>query len=112
MSFAALLAAADRAVITIAGGEAVTYASDTFSGAPSVIITGLFSSPDVHVTVEGASVQSDGPSVFIRLTDLGTLNPDSDANPTVTVSGATYSVRDVVKDGEGGALLKLTERDS
>jgi hypothetical protein len=45
--------------------------------------------------------------VFLLLADLPT-DPDDD-EPTVTVNGVDYSVRERKKDGMGGVFLMLRE---
>lgn len=101
MSFSALLAAADRAALQHLGGP-VRYAPS--AGAP-VDVSGIFDAAYVRVDAGQAGVVSSGPAVFLRLSDLPT-DPEED-EPTITVDGATFRVREPQKDGLGGVLLLL-----
>lgn len=101
MSFAAHLAAADRAALDILGGP-VRYAPRI--GAP-VDVTGVFDLAFVRVDAGTTGVSSSGPAVFLRLADLPS-DPGMD-KPQITVEGVIYNVAKVEKDGLGGVLLRL-----
>lgn len=103
MSFAELVAAADRAGQTLLGGETVTYQPAV--GSP-VDVTGFFDSQ--YVLAKGtaeAGVETLGPAVFVRLEDLPT-NPEDD-DPTLTIRGDNYRVIERRPDGIGGIVLAL-----
>jgi hypothetical protein len=85
------------------GGVAVMYQS---SGGHHVQIRGLFSAP--YSLAKGqaeAGVESVGPSVFLRLTDLP-MELDHD-EPVIGIEGANYRVVERSPDGAGGVLLHL-----
>jgi tetrahydromethanopterin S-methyltransferase subunit H len=107
VDFPSLLAAADSAALAVLGGT-VRYASATTGG--TVDVRGVFDNADANATVQGQEVISSGPRVFLRLVDLP-ADPEGEPKgyPQVTVGGVTYSARDVVKDGQGGVLLLLSE---
>lgn len=104
MRFADLLSKADR-VVQDRLGDAVRYAPRV--GEP-VDVQGVFDDVDVNAAVMGAAVMSSGPQVFLMLADLPT-DPEGEDDPTITVKGTDYKVRDVKKDGQGGVLLLLRE---
>lgn len=94
----------DRAVIASLGNDAVLYAPGV--GAP-VNIRGVFDEAYVRVETGQAGVESVGPAVFLRLSDLP-LDPEED-EPTLTIRGKVYHPRGRERDGEGGILLMLHE---
>jgi len=109
VAFPDLIAEANGAVLTLLGGP-VVYAAQY--GAP-VAVRGVFDATYVRSDPGqyGAAVESSGPAVFVRLTDLPS-DPASDLDPTVTVGGVQYRVREARKDGMGGVVLLLQERDA
>lgn len=109
MAFTSLLASADRAALTVLGGP-VFYAAQY--GA-AVEVRGIFDAAYVRADPGqyGAVVQSSGPAVFVLLADLPS-DPDTDLDPTVTVAGVAYRVREARKDGMGGVVLLLQEREA
>lgn len=103
MSFAALMAAVDRAAQAALGGEELLY--KTAAGA-TYEVTGLFS--EQYVLAKGtaeAGVEAVGPAVFFRLEDLPT-DPEVD-DPTLTIGGVNYRVVERQPDGIGGITLVL-----
>jgi hypothetical protein len=113
MSFAELVAAMDRAVIAAFGdkdgdGEpvSVTYTPEV---GPSVEVTGLFDAP--YALAKGGEspmfngVETVGPSVFLRLSDLPG-DPESD-EPTLTIRSVAYRVVERRRDDMGGIVLQL-----
>ena len=106
MAFPALLAAADRAALQILGGP-VAYSAQY--QAP-VVVTGIFDTAYAKVDLADVGIVSSGPAVFLMLADLPS-DPETDVDPTVTVQGVSYRVREPRKDGMGGVVLMLQERD-
>lgn len=103
MAYADLVAAADRAAQTNLGGVSVTYAPAV--GAP-VVVQGLFDERFVVVPADAnLGVEQIAPAVFLRVSDLP-ADPDVD-DPTLTIAGRTYSVRERQRDGMGGIRLLL-----
>lgn len=117
MSFADLVAAADRVAMSVFGdkdgnGEPlpVTYAPEigapvsvTPTGAP---LTGIFD--EQYVLAKGsaeAGVETLGPAVFFRIEDLP-VDPEDD-EPTITIRGLDYRVIERRPDGLGGIVLAL-----
>lgn len=104
MAFPALLAAADRAALQHLGGP-VRYAPTV--GDP-VDVVGVFDAGYVLAEAGPAGVSSSAPGVFLLLADLP-VDPELDPDPTVTVDGVAYQVREVKKDGLGGVVLLMHE---
>lgn len=103
MSYADLVARADRATETNLGGESMTYTPAV--GAP-VMVTGIFDAP--YVLAKGsaeAGVEALSPAVFFRLEDLP-VDPEDD-DPTITIRGVDYRVVERRPDGMGGIVLQL-----
>lgn len=101
MSFDSLLATADRAALQLLGC-AVTYAS---SAGEARAVRGVFDAAYVKVEAGQPGVSSCGPAVFLRLADLPS-DPSSD-EPTLTIAGVGYRVREAKPDGLGGVFLLL-----
>ena len=101
MAWPELLAAVDRAALQHLGG-AVRYTPN--AGAP-VDVEGVFDANYVRADAGQAGVVTSGPAVFLRLADLPS-DPETD-EPTITVGGTTYRVREPQKDGQGGVVLLL-----
>ncbi len=100
-TFPTLLAAADKAAQTSLGGT-VRYTPQVGAAAD---VKAVF---DAHFRRDDAlqrGVAAVGPAAFVRLADLP-ADPSSDV-PLVTVDGVDYRVREVWKDGLGGAVLHL-----
>lgn len=105
MSWPALLTAADRAVLTALGEpDGVTYAPSV--GLPVVVEDAIFELAHQEVDASQPGVTSSGPAVFFLLADLPS-DPETDAAATITAGGVTYRAAEVIKDGQGGVLLKL-----
>lgn len=108
MAFPDLVSTMDRAVRDNLG-VLVRYAP--LPGGPTFVdLVGIFDAAHHRPEVMGGLVTASVPAVFVILSDLGAFDPDTDPDPSVTVSGLTYRVREVRKDGQGGALLMLQER--
>lgn len=108
MAWPALLEGADRAAIRIFGdGNTVQYAPR--NGDP-VTVTGIFDAAYVRVDEGRAGIVSSGPALFCRLSDLPS-DPELDEDPTVTVDGVNYSIKEPQKDGQGGVLMLLRLRE-
>lgn len=105
MAFGDLLATADRAALGLLG-DLIRYAPQV--GDP-VDVRGVFDAQFQHpLGLGGARPPGEvvvGPAVFVHLADLP-VDPTTDT-PVVTVGGVGYRVREVHKDGQGGALLHL-----
>ncbi len=113
MAWPALLAAVDRAILQGDLGGTVRYTPS--AGAP-VDVRGIFDAAYVRVGAGGAGAVSQGPAAFVRLADLPT-DPEDDPDPIVTVEEPVgvftpYSVREVHRDGQGGAVLDLDRREA
>lgn len=103
MSFADLVANADRAAQSALGGEPVIYRPAVEA---VVTVTGIFDAQ--YVLAKGsanAGVETLGPAVFLRLEDLPT-NPEDD-EPTLEIRGVDYRVIERRPDGMGGIVLAL-----
>lgn len=105
MAFADLIAVTDRAVVKQAGDGPITYTPGV--GDP-VTVDGVFDSSFVLVGTDigEAGVASEGPGVFLLMTDLPS-DPEIDTAATVTVAGVTYLPHTVKKDGVGGVMLLM-----
>lgn len=101
MAFPDLVAATDRAAQEHLGGVSVTYAPEV--GDP-VVVQGLFDEQYRLADDEPGSEQT-VPAVMLRLSDLPVDPVDDD--PTLTVEGVDYSVRERQADGMGGIRLLL-----
>lgn len=105
MTFAELVAGADRAAQAALGGETVTYAPTVGATVP---VTGIFD--EQYVLSKGtaeAGVEVLGPAVFLRLEDLPADPRDEDEEPTLTIRGDVYRVVERRPDGMGGIVLAL-----
>lgn len=101
MAFSALIAAADRTALQHLG-DAVRY---TTSAGLVVDVRGIFDAAHVKADAGQAGVSTVGPAVFLSLSGLPS-DPSVD-EPTITVSGTVYGVREAQPDGHGGILLQL-----
>ncbi len=101
MAFADLLDVATRTVRDHLGGT-VRYQPEV---GDAVNVVGVFDAAYQHVNAGEAGVESASPAVFLRLADLP-ADPDDD-EPTITVGGVDYRVRECQKDGQGGVVLLL-----
>lgn len=102
MTFAELIANADRAIRGNLGG-AVLYRPAL--GSP-VELTGVFD--ELYVLAKGgpdAGVESSGPAVFLRLGDLP-IDPEED-DPILEIADRRYRVTERRPDGLGGIVLAL-----
>lgn len=109
--FPALLAQADRAVLSLGGP--VTY--ETSVGEVIEVAKAMFSVPYLMAEAGSAGVSSSAPVVDLRLSDLVTaegrvVDPEDDAvGARVVHDGTRYRVRSVQKDGMGWVRLLLHE---
>ena len=101
MSFDALLATADRAVLQTLGC-AVGYTS---SAGEARSVRGVFDAAYVKVDAGQPGVSTCGPAVFLSLTDLPSDAADDD--PAISIAGVAYRVREAKPDGLGGILFLL-----
>lgn len=117
MSFAEHIARLDRIAIDAFGDkdgngspEVITYTpedGDPVSETPGgETLTGIFSElyELAHSTAD-AGVDTLGPAVFFRLSDLP-VDPQDD-EPTITIRGDDYAVTRREPDGMGGIVLGL-----
>lgn len=102
MAFLDLVASVDAATLQHLGGEDVVYAPAV--GDP-VTISGLFDGGYQANQYGFAGAERYDPSVFFVVADLPT-DPDTD-EPTLTIRGLDYKVRERVRDGLGGIRLNL-----
>lgn len=103
MSFADLVAQTDRAAQEHLGGVTVSYAPAV---GDAVEVVGIFDANFVLVRQGGESgVEQVGPVVWLRLADLP-VHPDDD-DPTLTIGGQDYTVREREPDSMGGIRLLL-----
>jgi hypothetical protein len=101
MNWPGLVAQSDNTLVR-AFGIPTTY--DPATG-PAILVTGIFDAAYVRVEAGEAGVASAGPAVFYRLSDLP-VDPEND-DPTITITGVAYRVVEVMKDGQGGVLMRL-----
>ncbi len=101
MRFPDLVADVDRAVQGHLGGVTVTYQPKV--GAP-VEVVGMFDEAFVLIDRQ-AGVEQVTPSVVVRLEDLP-VHPDDD-EPTLTINGTPYKVRERQTDGSVGGSIRL-----
>lgn len=101
------MAWSDRAGLVLAAalrefGQAITY---TPSGGSPATLTAIFDS-DYQLVSLGGDVEIDavGPVLGVRLADFASPPAQGDA---ATVGSASYVVRSVHPDGQGGAKLLL-----
>jgi hypothetical protein len=88
MGFADLMAAADIPVRQVLGGVSnVTY---TPGVGVAVVVDGVFEAAHQHLDLGEPGVTTQGPAVFLTLTDLPS-DPEADTAATVTVAGVTYT---------------------
>lgn len=105
MVFPELVAQMDRAVLGMGG--TVRYTRDL---GEALDVTGIFDAAYLRVAAGEAGVESASPAVFILLADLG-FDPDEDEDPTITVAGIDYGVRERKRDGQGGIVFLLHRKE-
>ena len=106
MAWADLVASVDRAAMAHLGGVQVIYEPQHAQDGGPVSVTGIFD--EQYVLAKGgvdAGVESLGPAVFVRLSDLPT-DPEHD-EPTIRIGEARYRVTERKPDGMGGVVLVL-----
>lgn len=104
MSFDDLVADVDRAVFDALGGEVVTYAPSVGSSVP---VTGIFDANYVLANGDAhAGVETLGPAIFLRLTDLP-VDPRDDEGVRLTIRGTVYRATERRPDSMGGIVLAL-----
>lgn len=105
MGFADLIATADAAVLEHLGGVPVIYQPEV--GDP-VEVEGIF---DENYTLTEAGengVENIGPAVSLRL-DALPVDPEDD-EPTITIGGRLYRVRERQPDSVRGMIVLLLHR--
>lgn len=101
--FERLVERVDRAALAILGGEAIVYTPKVGSG---VTITGIYDSAFALAKGDSnAGVETQGPAVFVRFSDLP-VDPELD-DPILTIRGDSYRVIERIPDGIGGIVLAL-----
>ncbi len=103
-AFEDLLLTADRAVGDRLGRD-VLYTPEV--GAP-VTVRGVFDAAYLTATPGEPGVATARPALFLDVVDLG-VDPVRD-NPTITIAGVNYEVREVQPDGAGVGVLLLLSR--
>jgi hypothetical protein len=94
----------DRVAMKMLGGEPMIYTPAI--GAAAVIITGIYDSQFALAKGSAnAGVETQGPAVFLRFSDLPT-DPEID-DPILTIRGDRYRVIERIPDGIGGIVLAL-----
>lgn len=102
MPFADLVAQADRAIQIHLGAVPVLYQPEV---GDAVEVQGMFDEQGLVIEQGEAGTEQMGPVVFLLLEDLP-VHPDSD-NPTLTIEGDDYQIRERHSDGMGGIRLLL-----
>lgn len=105
MGFFELMATADQAVRSHLGGVLVTYQPQV---GDAVVVTGLFDENYVLVEAGQNGVEQVGPAVSLRLDELP-VDPEQD-EPTLTISGRLYRVRERKPDSIRGLVVLLLHR--
>lgn len=105
MAFSDLIDSADRAVLGHCGGIDVIYTTE--AGAPTTV-QGIFDEEYVLSDPGRAGVEQITPAVWLQLEDLPT-DPRAE-NPTVTILGNVYTVRERPTDGVGGSIRLILRR--
>lgn len=105
--FADLIEEVDRVAIATFGDEvAIVYTAQTGEFAT---VTGIFD--ESYVLAKGsaeAGVETLGPAVFLRISDLP-VDPLTD-KPTITINGLDYKVTERRPDGIGGIMLAVRKK--
>src|SRR6185369_15337225 len=95
--------AADRAVLSLLGGESVLYSPEVGDAVP---IDGMFDERYVLAKGDGeAGVETTGPALFVRIDDLPADIEDDE--PIFTIRGDDFRVTERRPDGIGGVVLVL-----
>lgn len=106
MAFSDLIASADRAARDHLGGVAVVYAPEV---GDAVEVRGIFDARFVIADQGEAGVEQVAPAVWLELDELP-VHPDDD-EPTLTIEGRQYRVRERQPDGMGTIRLLLHRAD-
>lgn len=107
MDFADLVEKANRAAQSHLGGEVVVYQPEV---GDAVTVQGIFDENFVLLDPGESMVEQRGPAIWLLLEDLP-IHPDED-EPTLTVRGQVYRVRERRPDGSaGGGIRLLLHRD-
>lgn len=114
MGWGALLEATDLAVCAALGdGEQVIYAPGVGLGDP-VTIPCVFDESYFKAQPDGGEngISTAVPAVFLRLSMLSS-DPFSDSGFRVTrvKTGTVYQDREIIPDGQGGAVILLREEE-
>lgn len=107
MSFVDLVEDMDRAAQSAFGeGDPIVFAPPV---GPAVPVDGIFDEQYVLAKGNGeAGVETRGPAVFFRLSDLPTdPEADEDDEIRITIRGVVYRVAERRPDGLGGIVLAL-----
>lgn len=108
MAFADLVADVDRAVQGHLGSVTATYQPEAGEAVDVVVMFDeayQLEEGNAHAGVEQLSL-----AVFVRVEDLP-VHPDED-EPTLTIDGQSYRVRERQPDGMGGMRLLLHRSES
>ena len=102
-TFEKLVERVDRVAMTVLGGEPIIYTPE--GGAP-VTVTGIYDSAFALAKGDAqAGVETQGPAVFLRFSDLP-IDPELD-DPILTIRATDYRVIERIPDGIGGIVLAL-----
>ena len=104
MGYADLIERADRAALDHLGSVTVTYAPEDEDEDP-VEVDGIFDENYVLLSPHTSAVEQSGPAVWLRLEDLPT--DPREEEPTLTIDGVDYQVRERIIDSIGGIRLLL-----
>lgn len=105
MGFADLIATADSAVLSHLGAVDVVYQPSV--GDP-VTVQGLYDENYTLIDEGNNAVEQIGPAVWLTLSALP-ADPQTD-DPTITIQGREYRVRERQTDGFGGTVRLLLLR--
>lgn len=113
MGFADLIATADAAVLEHLGGVPVIYQPEVgdpvTTGADGNPLTGIFDENYVLTEAGENGVENIGPAVSLRLADIAPHDPEDD-EPTITIGGRSYRVRERQPDSVRGMVVLLLHR--
>jgi len=102
MTLESTIEAATSAALLPVLGRDILYAPE---GQDASTVTGIFDASYERINQGEAGVSTFGPAVFFLLADLP-VDPEDD-EPTITIDGYDYSIRETAKDGIGGVLIFL-----
>ncbi len=105
MSFADLITSTDSAVRAHLGGVSAIYTPEVGDAAT---VSGIFDEQYVMSKPGEAGAEQVGPALWVTLADLP-ADPRTE-NPTITIAGVIYTVKERPTDGFGGTIRLLLKR--